>query len=367
MHRVLTPAKANELAMGGYLRTGVTLPEELTHRIQRHFHDKPSTANNWYEIFNADRSGVKNVASQAGTSKGNKKPVAKKEKLEATMRTQAAFNDNKYTRNIYADFELLRPIMHQLFQGGVRELFTSRYMVITHDIFLSLSRNQTGFQGRHWDVFTKQQPFEGPLDLSFYIPLTRTNASVGGRLGVLPRTKLELSAANATRLPLTAMKRVATDHPNFKLDTIFRDTLDMSGRPAAPSDGDNEAISKYEKAYATGAMEANKEMARVRRINGRADWKFASSAPGEVLIFAQKEFHEAEAYHGSGKGDKALRDVYVIRMAPLYDIPVQLPSTLGGKPANCHVLDFKRGTLTRHREGVNIADFPEEQRHNIFF
>ena len=48
MHRVLTPAKANELAMGGYLRTGVTLPEELTHRIQRHFHDKPSTANNWY-------------------------------------------------------------------------------------------------------------------------------------------------------------------------------------------------------------------------------------------------------------------------------------------------------------------------------
>ena len=83
-------------------------------------------------------------------------------------------------------------------------------------------------------------------------------------------------------------------------------------------------------------------------------------------MFAQKEFHEAEAYHGHGPKDHALRDVYVVRMAPLYDVPVQLPSTLGTKPANCHVIDFHQKTMTRYGEGVSISDYPQEHRINWF-
>ena len=319
LNPVLTPSAAHDVWRDGHVRTHLRLPSELVQRIQRHFHGLPSSASNYVHIF------------QSPTS--------------------------PYNRAVYANHEMLPAVVGHLLKLGLGRHFRTRYMIAAHDIFLSHFANHTGF-GRHWDIFRKEQPFEGPYDLTIYIPLTPTSAAAGGRLHVLPGRVA--TARNATKHPMETLRLLAMRNPGLPLEAF----------------GDARSDDAVAGAMADAMKIANKDMFTARKRNGQLAWRaIATEAPGETILFPQKEFHENEPIRRPKGGVQRRRggavapaaaapprDVYVIRLHPLYDVPVKLPTTLRGFPANSHVIDFEQRSIARVPTPIDVSAYPPSDR-----
>jgi ectoine hydroxylase-related dioxygenase (phytanoyl-CoA dioxygenase family) len=110
---------------------------------------------------------------------------------------------------------------------------------------------------------------------------------------------------------------------------------------------------------------AHQELMRLyKSVNALAKGQYAEEfqttleTAGRVLIFNNKNFHAAEQW----KNRHTDREIYVIRMFPLYDVKIRLKRTLHGVPINNYLLDMKTGEVRRFSEEVDVRRIPAEDK-----
>ena len=117
----------------GHVDTGLSLSEDLKEQVRSHYSVMRPSASNWFRAYR--RKG-------------------------SSAATQNHVNKLKYAFNVYANHQMLRPVVESLLAQNLSRFFKPRYMLISHDIFLSQLHGQPGF-GRHWDGPNSGALFEG--------------------------------------------------------------------------------------------------------------------------------------------------------------------------------------------------------------
>ena len=76
------------------------------------------------------------------------------------------------------------------------------------------------------------------------------------------------------------------------------------------------------------------------RVENDTNWRWLpDAAAGETFIFGPRYYHKPEKFIHP-------RDLYSIRLSPLYNLPVRLVSNWNGRyPMNRHFIDFKKRVL----------------------
>ena len=93
----------------------------------------------------------------------------------------------------------------------------------------------------------------------------------------------------------------------------------------------------------------------------KESFNYPSCEPGEIILFRNQQYHDPEPNRKVGEA----RDVYLIRMEPVYDLEVTCKSDLFGTPANRWLLDIKERKLIELPGPVNISAIPKEFRRAI--
>jgi hypothetical protein len=75
---------------------------------------------------------------------------------------------------------------------------------------------------------------------------------------------------------------------------------------------------------------------------------------GKVLLFNNKNFHAAEPW----KNQSFDREVYVIRMFPIYDANIKLKRTLHDKLINNFLVDTVTGQVHRFEHQIDLNLIP---------
>src|SRR3546814_183579 len=105
-------------------------------------------------------------------------------------------------------------------------------------------------------------------------------------------------------------------------------------------------------------------MALYKRVIGLAKTQYAQDfrstveSRGRVLLFSNKNFHAAERW----KNELIDREVYVIRMFPIYDAKIRLKRELHGTPVNNFLLDMEQGAVRRYPGPVDVTRIPDDQK-----
>jgi len=326
----LTHATSEEIETSGVVRTGILLPERLASEIRTHFWQLPHTASNW---------GYWHLKPIRGKPTPSPRPGQLNRQQERIARAPGSV----YGRHVFGDGRFIKPVISHVLEQGMARHFAARYVIVSHDIFLGMRQGESGFS-LHFDGSSVPQPLEASEDLSLYIPLTRTNALNGGRLGVMPAGAY--SVARHTRKALLALRRLAREVGHLDLDRIWPEyhTPLLAGY--------REALQQNHLARNATTVHALK---RFKEIN------WPSCEPGEATLFRNQQFHFPERTHET----RQARDVYIIRMAPVYDLEATCKSDLFGTPANRWLIDTKQRALIELPAAVNISTIPKELRHAI--
>jgi ectoine hydroxylase-related dioxygenase (phytanoyl-CoA dioxygenase family) len=249
-----------------------------------------------------------------------------------------------YSKAVYCDQVCMEPILKDLMAQGLPRFFKTRYMVAGYDMYLRNS-HQAPPAGIHVDLPNFHHFYETENDLSLYIPLVDLDETNGGRIRVLPEQKL--------KAPGNVLLKMLYEH--FSRDP---ESLDESGYVDPNRIGP-------EKLRTFIQSKAHQELMRLyKSVNALAKGQYAEEfqttleTAGRVLIFNNKNFHAAEQW----KNRHTDREIYVIRMFPLYDVKIRLKRTLHGVPINNYLLDMKTGEVRRFSEEVDVRRIPAEDK-----
>jgi hypothetical protein len=327
----LTADGAEELRKTGLIRTGISLPKELVPKMRSHFWELPWTASNWWCWTVTPEQG--GPPPRVGINDGRPTPQ------QGTVR----FERSIYGRSIYGDRTFLEPVLTHALEQGLARHFACRYVIISHDIFLGMGTEQKGF-GMHFDGSSVPQPLEASEDLTLYVSLTRTNEQNGGRIGVMPASSY--SVARHARRPLVALRKTAESVGHLELDRIWPDYY-------------TPLFQRYREALGQNNAARNASYGEAWRK--KDSFNYPSLSPGEIILFKNQQFHNPEPNRKVGEA----RDVYVIRMEPVYDLEVTCKSDLFGTPANRWLLDIQERRVIALPGPVNISAIPKEFRRAI--
>ena len=252
MHDVLTTPAFHELHSTGFIRTGISLPPELTAAISQ-----------WYNSLPDEQKG--NLATERNRGF-----------LRARARRGDLRSRTVYDGSVFADNRHMAPVMAHLLKHNISALFRTRYMIASHDILLSLKEGQMGF-GIHFDEVFPSQLFSGPHDLSIYIPLVQVDGENGGRLRVLPTRTVHPHSWSSVHLRALrqlvkeGLKKNNKGLHGFELEEAMRTTSFQS------------KLQKKMKSL-NGPWNSDHKY-RVDNVSAMAKncWRFMDAAPGEGM------------------------------------------------------------------------------------
>lgn len=252
--------------------------------------------------------------------------------------------DASYEQCIFAQQAFIEPVLTHLLDNGFARHFRTRFILASHDMFLSGDARHPG-AGIHVDTPNFHHFYETENDLSLFLPLVDLDETNGGRLSVLPESKLK-GPFNV----LLKMVRAYFSKDPACLDEngdIDPDRIDARRLRAFVKSADYQTLLGF-----CGKMNA------LARTQYAGDFTTVTQRAGEAILFNNKNYHAAEQWRNAVRR----REVYVIRMSPLYDAGIRLKARLHGALVNNFLIDMQAQTITRFPQAVDVNAIAREHK-----
>ncbi|HEY0837828.1 MAG TPA: hypothetical protein VGE72_28185 [Azospirillum sp.] len=336
MRNVLNDPYYDQYYSKGFIESGTTLPADMVDDIKNHYLAFDKGRNDFPKFF------VNN--EHQAYFEGQTLGVLFNAFPKTARKVVSRFYDKAYSKAVYCQQANIEKVLTHLLQNGFQRLFRTRYIVAGYDMYLRNS-HQSPPAGIHSDLPNFHHFYETENDLSLYIPLVDLDDRNGGRLSVLPEEKL--------KLPGNVLLRLLHDHfsrnPRYLDDDGYID----------PDRIEAEAITAFAKSKPhQDLMTLYKGAIALAKTQYANDYLKTDESKGRVLLFNNKNFHAAEKW----RNEQYDREVYVIRMFPLYDAKIKLKRQLHGTLVNNYLIDMKLGTVQRLDDRVDTAGIPAEEK-----
>lgn len=336
MLNILQDASYKQYATRGFVETGITLPPSLIAATRNHYAQKAIGHNDFPKFFvdNEHQSYLEGFALGffLNTFRDYGKKLVKR------------FYDKAYSKAVYCEQTCIADILDYLMANGLPNAFRTRYIVASYDMYLR-NTHQSPAAGIHIDLPNFHHFYETENDLSIYIPLVDLDDANGGRITVLPEGKL--------KAPGNVLLKMLYEH--FAADP---DCVDALGYVDPNRIGPEKLRGFIKSAPHQELMRLYKSVIAIAKTQYAGEFEKTLETAGRALIFNNKNFHAAEQWRNA----EIDREVYVIRMVPLYDVKIRLKGALHGAPINNFLLDMKTGAVRRFAEAVDVANIPAEEK-----
>jgi hypothetical protein len=336
MLNVLNDTYFTEHYSSGFVDTNISLPTELVDDIKKHYLSKAVGHNDFPKFF------VKNEhqAYLEGPILGfllNTFPTFGKNMVKK-------FYDKAYQKAVYCDQTYIERVLNFLLANNFQHLFKTRYMIAGYDMYLR-NDHRSPAAGIHTDLPNFHHFYETENDMSLYIPLVDLDETNGGRITVLPEDKL--------KVPGNILLKLLREHFATKTDC-----LDENGY-IDPEKISAESMSAFIKSAAhQNLMTLYKNLISIAKKQYANAFQTVQETKGKVLLFNNKNFHAAESW----KNQSYDREVYVIRMFPIYDANIKLKRTLHDKLINNFLVDTVTGQVHRFDHQVDLNQIPADNK-----
>lgn len=330
---VLTDGHFQRHYASGFVESGLALPADLVEEIRAHYRTKATGHNDFPKFFvnNEHQAYVEGrlLGTLLNAFPGTGRKLVKK------------FYDRAYSKAVYCEQAFIRPVLEHLLDNGFQRLFKTRYLVAGYDMYLR-NGHRSPAAGIHTDLPNFHHFYETENDLSLYIPLVDLDDTNGGRITVLPEAKLKVAG--------NVLLKLLYEH--FSKDPACLDARGwIDPDRIAP-----QAVVAFARGKAhQELMSFYKGVIALAKHQYAADFRRTDERAGQVVIFSNKNFHAAEQW----RNEALDREVYVIRMFPLYDARIRLKSRLHGTLVNNFLLDMHEGTVEVFDHPVDLAEIPE--------
>lgn len=320
----------------GFVDTGIRLPPDLVVQIRQHYAQLDDGHNDFPKFFVNNEHQAYLEGAMMGWVLNTFRQYGRK--------MVARFYDKAYRKAVYCNQTCLEPVLRQVLQSGLHEIFQARYLVAGYDMYL---RNDSNCPpaGIHIDLPNFHHFYETENDLSLYIPLVDLNDKNGGRITVLPDSKL--------KPPGNVLLKMMVDYFSKNADY-----LDQAGY-IDPDLIDDKAIRAFIKSTPHQTlMRLYQQTNRIAKQQHREDFVKIDESAGNVVMFSNKSYHAAEQW----RSRETDREVYVIRLFPIYDVPIKLRQRLHGTLFNNYLIDTRLGSLEILEQPVDFAKIPTQDK-----
>lgn len=328
MHDILQDSGFREHYARGFLETGITLPPPLVESIRGHYAAKAPGHNDFPKFFvdNEHQAYLEGAAIGAvlNTFRGFGRTLVKR------------FYDKAYSKAVYCDQQCVEAVLREVMAQGFARFFKTRYIVASYDMYLR-NTHLCPAAGIHTDLPNFHHFYETENDISLYIPLVDLDEDNGGRITVLPEARL--------KVPGNVLLKMLHDH--FGTDPRWVDAQGYVDPNRIPP----QAMAGFVRGRAhQDLMTLYKGVIALAKKQHAHQFETTVETAGRVLLFNNKNFHAAERW----KNEALDREVYVVRMVPLYDVPIRLKARLHGTRVNNFLLDMEAGEVQRFDEEVDV-------------
>jgi hypothetical protein len=336
MLQVLKDKSYTDYYSNGFVETDISLPEDLVDEIKGHYLAKSRGHNDFLKFF----ANNEHQAYLEGNAIGffiNAFPKTAKKMVKK-------FYDKAYNKAVYCEQAYIEKVLAYLLENGFQKLFRTRYIVASYDMYLRNGHDSPA-AGIHTDLPNFHHLYETENDLSLFIPLVDLDDENGGRLSVLPEDKL--------RIPGNVLLKLLYEH-----FSQAPECLDENGYIESDRITPSQLAAFVKTKPHQDLMAVYKGATSLAKKSYAGDFKRTVETKGKVLMFNNKNFHAAEQW----KNESIDREIYVIRMVPIYDARIKLKSTLHGTPVNNVLIDLEEGTIRRFDGPVDLATIPEAEK-----
>lgn len=333
---VLKDEYFNEYYSTGFVETGMWLPHELTDSIRAYYKDKARVRNDFPKFFEQNE----HQAYLNGRLLGaifNLFPGMGKKMVERLY-------SKTYERAVYADQAFIAQVIEHLLSQDLGRFFKTRYLVVGYDIFLGNDHTRSG-AGIHTDLPNFHHFYETENDVTLYIPLVDLTEQDGGRIKVLPESKLKV----AGNVLLRQLRQHFADN-----DSVLDDNGYIDPEKISPAE-----LKRFIDSPAYQAlMQHYKNVIALANTRYNGEFETCDQRKGKVLLWNNKNFHAVEPWSNAG----IERGVYIIRLFPIYDANIRLRDHLHGKPFNNHLIDTETGELLRADRPIDLSRIPRDNK-----
>ncbi len=339
MQNILTTQAFNEYFNNGYINTGVTLPDTLITAMKNHYKNVAEARNDYPQYF-TDNEHQAYLESKVTGFLFSLFPKLAKHMVSKLY-------SKSYNKAIHLEQVFIEQICSTLLQHAFQHFFKTRYLVASYDIYLGNDHNHRSFIDIHSDIPNFHHFYETENDITLYIPLIDVNETNGGRLFILPESEAKLKVPGNILLKLfedSFLKKPEYLDENGYIDSTKINEKDFN---TFINSTDYQTLMKNYK-ISTDFVKNYYKDAFVQK-----DWK-----AGEIVMFNNKTFHAAESWRNPDFN----REIYMVRLLPVYDTKIQLKNTLHGSPFNKYLIDTQEGSIQRYDHGVDFSKIPEQEK-----
>lgn len=320
----------------GFVDTGIRLPDDLVARIRQNYAQLEDGHNDFPKFFVNNEHQAYLEGAMIGWLLNTFRHYGRK--------MVARFYDKAYRKAVYCNQTCLEPVLHYVLAAGLHHIFDARYLVAGYDMYLR-NDDKCPPAGIHIDLPNFHHFYETENDLSLYIPLVDLDDENGGRISVLPDSKL--------KPPGNVLLKMMVEH--FSKTPAY---LDQAGY-IDPDLIDEKAIQSFIKsAPHQTLMRLYQQTNQLAKQQHQEDFTRVDESAGNVLMFSNKNYHAAEQWRNSSVD----REVYVVRLFPIYDVPIKLRQHLHGALFNNYLIDTHRGSLEILNRPVDFATIPAQDK-----
>jgi len=339
MLNILKENYFNEYYVNGFIDTGIFLTDELVEEMKTHYKNLAENRNDYPKYF------VKNEhqAYMEGKLIGFLFTLLP----ELSKKMVKRLYSKAYSKAVHVEQVFIERICTHLLQHDFQKYFKTRYLIASYDIYLGNDNEHKSFTEIHSDVPNFHHFYETESDLTIYIPLIDLNEKNGGRLRILPENKSKLKVAGNVLLKLLE-QHFSTDSSN----------LDENGYidPEKITDK-NLDLFKKSKPYKDLLDNYKTSTNLVRKYYAddfiKNDWQ-----KGKAVLFTNKNFHAAESW----KNEEQNREIYMLRLLPIYDTKIKLKGKLHGSVFNNYLIDTQEGHIYKYDQEVDVSQIPEYEK-----
>ncbi|MCK9395627.1 MAG: phytanoyl-CoA dioxygenase family protein [Methylobacter sp.] len=339
MQSILNSQYFNEYFTNGFIDTGVSLSDGLLEEMKSHYKNVAEVRNDYPQYFTKNEHQAYLEGKVTGFLFSLFPGMA--------SRMVSKLYGKSYNKAIHLEQAFIEKVCSQLLQQNFQRFFNTRFMVASYDIYLGNDHNHRSFIDIHSDVPNFHHFYETENDITIYVPLIDVNEDNGGRLAILPESKCKL------KIPGNVLLKQFED--SFLADP---DCLDENGY--IDSDKiDPGALKNFINSEPYKALMDNYKISTnfVRDYYAdefiKNDWK-----AGQIVLFNNKTFHAAETW----RNPEYNREIYMIRLLPIYDTKIQLKKTLHGSRFNKYLIDTQTGSIQLYQHGVDLSQIPQQEK-----
>ena len=336
MHNILKEKYFNEYYSSGFVETNISLPKDLVDEIKQHYLAKADGHNDFPKFFFNNEHQVFLDSKALGIFFTVFPNIAKK--------MVRKLYDKAYKKAVYGEQAYIEKVLKYLLANNFQRVFKTHYIVVSYDMYLRNDYLRSA-AGIHTDLPNFHHFYETENDLSIYIPLVDLDDENGGRIQVLPERKLKIPS----NILLNFLSTFFSNHHHFLDANGYLDPDKISPKMIA-----NFVHSKPHQ----DLMSLYKSIIGLAKKHYADEFKMTTETSGKVLLWNNKNFHAAERW----KNKQIDREVYVIRMFPIYDIKINLKRNLHGELFNNFLLDTETGELHRYEQQVDLGQIPDEDK-----